>query len=556
MIFHDVLSSHYPKITPLSEIIAQNNTDKFASDWKYILDEVNYYSIFHLARKITLSLSGSPVGLPETIVFMAETAKQISERRAALRHDLMGRIYHRLLADAKYLGTYYTSIPAATLLLKLALRPQDMGLKWDNAEEIGKLRIADLACGTGTLLMATADAIVDNYVSSAAAAGKPVDLSAIHKEITEEILHGYDVLPSAIHLTASTIALRNPDTPVRQMHLYSLPLGGTDYRLGSLEFLSGNLAAMPLDLFGSLPEPEAPKGVGGSAVRRQYIEIPPLDLCVMNPPFVRSVGGNLLFGSLPDAARSEMQTRLKKLVKSSAVHASITSGLGSVFVAIGDKQIKDRGRLAIVLPKALLSGVSWGETRTLINSKYAIDYVIASHDPQRWNFSESTDLSEVLLVATKYGNLAPSHTKGNKTIAVNLWRNPTNALEALSISTQILRATPPDLVAGQGATSIMLNGEKAGEITSYSWQDMQKDWFLPCAFAQSDLIRTAYSLFQGILRIPTTNEESSFEVCQLSELGALGYDRRDIHDGFDLTPSVTNYPSFWGHDAASSPSRR
>ena len=34
----------------------------------------------------------------------------------------------------------------------------------------------------------------------------------------------------------------------------------------------------------------------------------------MNPPFVRSVGGNLLFGSLPDD-RGAMQNELKKRVK-------------------------------------------------------------------------------------------------------------------------------------------------------------------------------------------------------------------------------------------------
>src|SRR6266481_3646462 len=45
----------------------------------------------------------------------------ICRQQAALRHDLMGRIYHWLLHDAKFLGTYYTSVSAATLLLKIAL---------------------------------------------------------------------------------------------------------------------------------------------------------------------------------------------------------------------------------------------------------------------------------------------------------------------------------------------------------------------------------------------------------------------------------------------------
>jgi len=46
------------------------------------------------------------------------------------------------------------------------------------------------------------------------------------------------------------------------------------------------------------------------------VAIPDLDLCVMNPPFTRSVIGNLLFGSFPEEERKEMQSALKKVVKS------------------------------------------------------------------------------------------------------------------------------------------------------------------------------------------------------------------------------------------------
>lgn len=159
-------------------------------------------------------------GVPEALRSMIVTAKKISERRAALRHDLMGRVYHRLLAEAKYLGTYYTSIPAATLLLKLALRPSGWPLGWENIGQVGQLRIADLACGTGTLLMAAADTLADNYVGASANKGASVDLTALHQETVESVLYGYDVLPSAIHLTASTLALRNPDVPFKKMNLF------------------------------------------------------------------------------------------------------------------------------------------------------------------------------------------------------------------------------------------------------------------------------------------------------------------------------------------------
>ena len=135
--------------------------------------------------------------------------------------------------------------------------------------------------------------------------------------------------------------------------------------------------------------------------------LPTLDLCVMNPPFVRSVGGNLLFGSIPDQ-RGEMQAELARRVRESHLSASSTAGLGSVFAAVADRHVKEGGRIALVLPAAVTAGVAWGRTRDLIDHGYVLETLIASHDPERWNFSENTDLSEVLLIARKRDRLKDS----------------------------------------------------------------------------------------------------------------------------------------------------
>ena len=76
-----------------------------------------------------------------------------------MRHDLMGRIYHTLLRHKKYLGTYYTSVASATLLLKLALDIKRWERNWADLKALREFRIADLACGTGTLLMAAQQAV-------------------------------------------------------------------------------------------------------------------------------------------------------------------------------------------------------------------------------------------------------------------------------------------------------------------------------------------------------------------------------------------------------------
>ena len=156
---------------------------------------------------------------------------------------------------------------------------------------------------------------------------------------------------------------------------------------------------------------------GASMSRETNATLPKLHLCVMNPPFVRSVGGNLLFGSLPDE-RGLLQKDLKKRVKH--LSASVTAGLGSVFVALADKHLEVGGRLAFVLPAALASGEAWGPTRKLLAESYHLETVVSSHDAERPNFSENTDLSELLFIARKLG----SGEKPGRVTCISLWRNP------------------------------------------------------------------------------------------------------------------------------------
>ena len=57
------------------------------------------------------------------------------------------------------------------------------------------------------------------------------------------------------------------------------------------------------------------ESVGVSEKRAETIELPAFHICIMNPPFTRSVGGNLLFGSLPKEERKELQKALSRLLK-------------------------------------------------------------------------------------------------------------------------------------------------------------------------------------------------------------------------------------------------
>ena len=530
LIFQEQLAMSDGRVTPLGKLESQQNLVAAArAHWRRVWCEINYVPVFQLGERVLEELPASPYTLAAFQSLLQE-AQAICTHQAALRHDLMGRIYHWLLHHAKYLGTYYTSVSAATLLLKLALSrdwPHDFG----DPAQLAAFEVADLACGTGTLLMAAAQALTDAYILARAGARRslaPADLQVLHRALMENVLHGYDVLPTAVHLTASTLALLAPEITFARMNLYVMPLGvdGGTPRLGSLDFIGRDVVRTQITLDQSQAEI-----LRADAGQTQAISatVPKLDLCVMNPPFVRSVGGNLLFGSLPDE-RGVLQTELKKRVKK--LPANITAGLGGVFVALADQSLKPGGRLAFVLPHALASGEAWGATRKLLADRYHLEIVVSSYDADRPNFSENTDLSELLFIARKRQNgEAPGATT-----YINLWRNSTHVFAALDLAER-MKTLPEGIIRSLSGT--------LGEAFSLPAATGEAHWY-GAMFARSDLARAFLALQQGQVVLP--GKSQTITLCPIQDLGQLGYDRRDIHDAFTISDDAWSlYPAFWNH---------
>jgi hypothetical protein len=539
-IFQEQLAATNGQITTLSKLEKEKDlVGKVRKHWQSIWKKINYIPIFQLGEHVLEELP-SDHNTVLAVRALLEEARSICVQQSALRHDLMGRIYHWLLHHAKYLGTYYTSVSAATLLLKIT-----MGKPWKqdfaDAEALASFKVADLACGTGTLLMATAQAISDNYIKRRAASGRSltsVDLQILHKTLMENVLHGYDVLPSAVHLTASTLAMLAPEVAFVGMNLYVMPLGldKEHPRLGSLDFLTSSKIETQMALDYSQIEMIR---TGASTRNITNAAVPKLDLCVMNPPFVRSVGGNLLFGSLPDE-RGRLQSELKKRVKK--IGANATAGLGSVFVALADGLLQQRGRLAFVLPAAVVSGEAWGPTRKLIANRYHLETVIASHDAERPNFSENTDLSEILFIARKR---EMSETP-DLTTYINLWHNPRSIHESLDLANRIELLKSPVSVEGLGLTTIRSSTAKLGEIVTIPAAKGEENW-TGALFAQTELLRTCWKLQRGVLLVPG-EDDITIGVTRLDQIGALGPDRKRISEGFIVSKDDWSpYPGFWGH---------
>ena len=284
-------------------------------------------------------------------------------------------------------------------------------------------------------------------------------------------------------------------------------------------------------------------GSGTRAVGRATL--PDLDLAIMNPPFTRSVGGNLLFGSLPEGERRRLQDELSRRLKQR--QATATAGLGASFVAAAAPKLRPgEGRLALVLPATVCTGPSWEQTRALIQQDFLLDMVITSHDPKRWNFSDSTDLSEALLIATRRPE-KPDSTE-HRTIFANLWRNPASVSDAHRMA-QAIANTNPAPVERTGTALLEVDGQPVGELFSMLESSFSFEHWPGVQFARADVLRCALSfLSAGEVIIPGHPGVAQVALCRLDELGKVGPDRRRIVDGFDHTGAVTAYPFVESHN--------
>lgn len=518
--------------------------------WRYICDNIDYVPVFELAADIIDALRDGPIELHEAAI--APLIKAMEDTSRLEGHDLSGRLFHTLLTDAKFTGAYYTSVPAATLLARLVFQDWPQGVDWSDHEFPASLNVADLACGTGTLLIAVASEAERRHRE---AGGQ--NAAALHKAMVEQALHGYDVQLSAVHFAATSLAMLNPHIQFDRMNLYVMPLGveGDNVSLGSLDFLGQDEVAVQY----ALSEDETgvvargAERVSGSGARGVTegvtARLPELDLAIMNPPFTRSVGGNLLFGSLPRPERSRLQKELSNRLR--ARQATATAGLGAAFVAAAAPKLRPgEGRLALVLPLTVCTGPSWKQTRALIERDFMLDTVIVSHDPTRWNFSDSTDLSEALIIATRrptQGN-SVSNTPEHRVNFVNLWQNPDGILDAHRMA-QAIVDTPPAKIEDVGAALLEVDGVHVGEAVSIPEAKIVGRQWMGVQFARADLTRSAMRLLDdGIVSIPGETTGAKVPLCALGEVGDIGPDVRDLQDGFDRTDTVTAYPMVENHD--------
>ena len=402
--------------------------------WKSIL-AVDYHAVFAPALAALEALANCNAQGP--IRRIATNAVAMADELASLRFDHAGAFYHRLLASARFDGSFYTNNVSAVLLARLAL--PDKFIDWADADAVAKLKIIDPSCGTGTLLMGAMHAIRDRHER---AAGGSANSDLLHLALVEDVLYGLDINRYGVQLAACNLTLGNPRVDYRRMNLFTMrhgPQASGGSKAGSLELLA---TAESRNEIASLAVP-LPSASGLQAERAEPGEAPEesltakFDLVIMNPPFTRNDVRNRQYDTSKRRSLQVREVEIGRFLANrdpEAFRAIDQTSVATFFIPLADALLKkSTGTLASVLPTTALTSASGTGERRFLAQRFQIESIVTSHDPRRKNFSDNTAIHESLLLARRPG------AERRPTRFLSLARMPRDAHEAILLADLINR---------------------------------------------------------------------------------------------------------------------
>ena len=534
------------------------------TEWRKIL-KVNYWPIFDIARRI---LEVIPTAESQLLIEgLAGTADKLLQARLMQSHDLTGAVFQRLIADRKFLAAYYTTPGAAALLVRLAITPDTLpeGRSWSSAADVKELRIADFACGTGTLLSTAYQRISQLHELDGG------DAKALHPDMMATTLVGCDVLPAATHLTASMLAGAHPSEKYKQSSILTVAYGkqpNGEVALGSLDLLD------PQGRFEILSITATSMEGMGEGEQETWRSLPhaSFDVAIMNPPFTRPTGHegekigvpNPMFAafSSSDEEQRLMSKATKHLTKGTSYHGN--AGEASIFLVLANRKLKLGGVLALVMPLSLISGDAWEKSRALLAEHYSnlVIISIAGAASADLSFSADTNMGECLIIGRK------SETGSKRATFIILNERPQFPLLGViaaeqirqSIESKNLRRLEDGPLNG---TPLHFGDEMIGQALDAPLP-VCGGWNLS-RIADLSLAQTAYKLInKKSIWLPTMNKSEivNIPLTTVAKIGEIGPYHMDINGDtstggirgpFNISPikpnSVPTYPVLWSHDA-------
>ena len=244
-VFQSVLAGkpEMERVMSLKRMLSDNakrlRYEQVIAGWDIIL-KVNYRPIFHVAKRLIEAIATDDELVDRVLATLCDTAKELVDQRLTQVHELAGTVFQRLIIDRKYIKANYTRLESVALLSALIL-PRTQ-------EDVSELKVADFACGTGSLLNGVYQRILELHEQ---AGGKG---SLIHTRMIEKNLVGCDVMPNASHLTASLLTSIYPDLKIGNTRIHTMPYGKQrdgSYALGALDLFDIPEGTLPLPMMGT-----------------------------------------------------------------------------------------------------------------------------------------------------------------------------------------------------------------------------------------------------------------------------------------------------------------
>ncbi|MBI2848117.1 MAG: hypothetical protein HYX83_02980, partial [Chloroflexi bacterium] len=502
------------------------NKGELLEDWERIL-KVNYWPIFDIAKRI---LRVIPADTAHPLLDrLVTTAGELVANHMMRSHDLTGAVFQRLIADRKFLAAYYTHPASAALLVGLAIDAGETPGKGAKAGDVTSLRIADFACGTGTLLSAAYRRISQLHEAHGG------DAEYIHPEMMATALVGCDVLPAAAHLTASMLAGAHPTIKYKGSSILAVAYGPRDgggVALGSLDLLDPQGAFETVAITS-----KALEGMGESdREARSALLHASFDTVIMNPPFTKDTSNegekvgvrNPTFAAFGFAAdvQQQMAKAAKRMLQGTSAHGN--AGEASAFLVLANRKLRDDGILAMVMPLSLMSGESWEASRELLRKSYS-DLVLVSIAGARddeSSFSADTGMGECLVIGRK----ASSEVKRATFVVLN--ERPSSPMIGSSAAEQIRKLEA-------GSLRKLEDGPVGGSLFHFGNDSIgyaidapvpeKGPWGL-ARIKDAALAQIAYQLANcGLMWLPGMKKEAAIPipvstVSQIGQVGPLHWD--------------------------------
>lgn len=440
---------------------------EFVDAWRDILAE-NWRSIFEPAMNVMAKARAVNVqATSHALRCLVRAVERIRTRRLGAHINVGAELFPKLSDDRKTAAAFYTQSPAAEFLAALTVTRESLPpeASWGSPDLWDHARLADLACGTGTLLRAGYRRTAAFHERSGHAT--PDSMTRLHKNAMEKGLYGTDISPIAAHLTASSLAALGDGNPYGATHVGWVGVGGKPARAGALEYFQ---AEEMDDLFGTAGDRSG--GVDAEHRSSVYVGNASLSWVLMNPPYSRTRGGQSAFdvAGLTKAERKACQQRWRQLTRG---RASNQAGMAASFLALADQKLRPGGRLGFVLPLTAAFAESWRTMREFVETEYSDIVAIAFPAGQALGsraVSADTGMEEMMLVATKR---APDAQSAAVVRCVTLYEPLRDAGQAHEIARSVSRA-----VREMGARHfpVRAGDDEIGQVVALEADGSGKPW--------------------------------------------------------------------------------